>query len=1852
MLKHYGREVILMLAVVLAMFACSCPVWADMTMLSDNTTKATANSVWNVGVTWQDGDNAWPLYLLDSDTDNNLQPDPSSTLINQRSYVRARQDLAEIERDIDDVDPRTGFQAPRPGIRLKWNDGKMSDMSSAPWGGDQKDVERVPFPAIGSPEQQALESFLTPSGHIFLGWTEASQEDNVRNGFPIGIATVIEQDPNVTGLQTQVYVRRHFYQYTYADPSVNPPKIYRATIEVPPVIVPLRVPTANLRIFLDEKLTLPYTDFRLTNAQTRYCRRSVEEWDAENQRWQFQEERTSGVAEPLWDMLDIDTTVIVLDPFTDGVDANGEDDWSNPDPTPVLRPYPTGYLWHLPEGIHRGSERIYFTYTIDSSQYVLLPQSPLPAPYTTYRIPALNSLDGSVKLKINKGILGLDPNRTDPNDADPRYPDRPGLNSPILGVYRTPNPGPNDPNLFVPGKYSDAGRYGVIRIESDKLGGTLPDWTDLYVRVSTWGVDAVWTRFDEISDLRFPRRINYFRKPEWMTGVITGTWTGFDPSRPPSPASSTAYTVKPDVDPASVGMRAVTGIFLPQIMSGTVYDRTHVIPADPSKIGMVLGVYALSNQTGTRYDDMHVDPSNPSAITFVSAVYARHTMTGIPIDPKHVEPARPSDIRRVLSVKVPGQAIEYYDPLEHPWKPGDTVITLKDDPNISLPPGTVSVTITYETISLYDSEDPALAYRYNPNEPLSRLITLTSPIPKGSTNLRIVYGMGTGLDGFNYYDSDNPTTVFRPDVETQITLKQPLPVDVTDVRILYATDSVIETRATATDANHVVPPNIWRVGRVHGVYAVLEQEGASVGGGITQQTGYIDTSDPQRRRVIPSQPELIAKVLRVYDSSNRDYYGPVNPANPFRPGDTVIKLDRALPANVNTVTIRYEGLANTVTPSDPTMIRKVLGVYAVNEMTASVVDPTHVAPQSPLSIRSVRGVYATANQPGTADTNDPTRLTAIPSQPAIIGKVNGVYDNPAMTGTNYFDPNNPETTFRSGDSVIKLSTPLPPTVTSLTINYETINLGGSFEPGDSQITLTTPLPVSDPPNDPMPIRVVYVSNLNYYNVRNPIQAYQPGDTQIVLNTPLPLGTLYVTVLYAEAWTRYRFLTPPSSPIPDFVPGHDSITLAVPLGGLPTSSTEAVVEFSGHLFSPSYDPFEYNPDNATTYQYRPFIPGDKIIRLNRLDPSVPLWSKYTSPGALKLCIAYQSNKKVPMGTYTQSGRVELPIPLPIKYNDQGTVTTSPEVYSDFRLLTSVTGPVSGGDSNEPMVVANYTVGIPYRGRVERISFRESEPMPHPLIQISPDGKFSLSSPRGIMSVSVQYRREEPDSPNGVVWLELGGKYKGRIPLYYDRNAPSSGAIYRVAVSAGLNLSNPKQQPSCNLDENDPSNTNRLIFDPRSNPMWYAPSLRAKPCGAPNTLEGVTVIGLGYSGGDWVRYSAKQDMTVHDSRPKLADEMIDHGGRNGNRDYLTCMPRLGDPDPLVTEIAEETNPSRPDDGSSSTQFVFRVRYNNKDGLPPQPWLHPLDDVWNVYDKRPTGVVLYLDEKGIGDYQPHFMAPEDPNKSGAGQIYIYRVIPHHEFVVPADENKEPELYPWPVGLISDNWSYRSLACGVYHYFFACSDDSLKFDDGSFPFQHQGTTADMLEWGEYPYRGGARTWSSSGLDPSLERRVTDLLEVSRPAKRRPSDSVNQLEAYDSTIYVDRPALVPGQFGWGNYGPSASEHPVVTCELRMPALDDLNVPYDDAKYGYGRFFGTLQPYYRATNPAVRNRSERIPNDPIYHGHLTLAETSGATTQTDNVFRILYRQKDNKPPIYIRVYINNASYKSGSGPEYEYKSYT
>lgn len=525
--------------------------------------------------------------------------------------------------------------------------------------------------------------------------------------------------------------------------------------------------------------------------------------------------------------------------------------------------------------------------------------------------------------------------------------------------------------------------------------------------------------------------------------------------------------------------------------------------------------------------------------------------------------------------------------------------------------------------------------------------------------------------------------------------------------------------------------------------------------------------------------------------------------------------------------------------------------------------------------------------------------------------------------------------------------------------------------------------------------------------------------------------------------------------------------------------------------------------------------------------------------------------------------------------------------------------------------------------------------------------------GTFAVSAEYwpvfPMVDPNSglldPMGVVW------YKGRIPMHYrGPDGVVEGAKYGVSVSAGLKMSNPEQWPDPDVTLNQRTRNNKLIYDDRGWPMYYDPDLTGSE--APPAQRRLTCIGYGVKDRRLLSYEVKSsdnvNVTVHTGATALACYSDS-----------ASMPANPDVDPLAVEIEEEATQDYPDDGSSSTHFIFRVRYvrNSTVGvLPPLPWLRPEADEWNPYGNFSSGVVLYLDEKGTGDYKPHFMYPDYENNGLGANIYMYRVMPHNSLRLV----NTPHVAPWAFQSSSwlgdyDSDLYQSLKMGVYNYFFATTSDSLRFIDSqeslsSFAFEHQNpdpmdptdpfSKTGLEEWGQiasYPYY-------STGLDPSAPRAVTGYPAVDRPAGRRYSS--NGATPGDTTLYFNRSVRVPGMFeSVYKYQYPANMHPEVTCELSMPSNDDLGKRYDHEDYGQGRFFGTLFPFRTALNAAHQGCVQEGNN-------AFLAETSGSLSTDTNVFRIFYRQKDNLAPIEIRLWINDASEKSGNTPAHQYRSYT
>jgi len=602
--------------------------------------------------------------------------------------------------------------------------------------------------------------------------------------------------------------------------------------------------------------------------------------------------------------------------------------------------------------------------------------------------------------------------------------------------------------------------------------------------------------------------------------------------------------------------------------------------------------------------------------------------------------------------------------------------------------------------------------------------------------------------------------------------------------------------------------------------------------------------------------------------------------------------------------------------------------------------------------------------------------------------------------------------------------------------------------------------------------------------------------------------------------------------------------------------------------------------------------------------------------------YQRPDGTVIGYDARGGIIRLGTPLPApdladeQNADYGTAVFGKQCFVSVRHLSQ----------------SDYTIG-----RTPNLGYVQAVPDLRPALP--PDTKYAYASDKTVIHPGGSFTIGDPLPPFGTyaaqfvynlrcqvptVWLN------GNIPMnLIDGNGYSSN--YRVSVSAGLNMSNPKQQPDVDRSLNTRDLNNKLIYDDYLYPMYYVSSLTGS---WPARQVQLTSTGSCIKDGKLVTVSSKATVTVHGSTVVNGGN-INYGG-GGSLDWLTCYgdgspPYSGEVDPLAVEPIEEANPTYPDDGSGSTQFVFRVRYHNIDGLPPLPWLPSSADPWVA---SATGVVLYLDENGTGDYKPHFMQPDYEPGSVDHTCYYYRVLPHND--VRSWGSGNPLPLPFQDSADVSNNLYQSLSMGTYHYFFACSDDSLTFSNGGLALSYQGNP---VEWGV----GGSAT--STGLDPVDPRAIVGYAELDRQPHRRYSSSGTR--AFDSELFVDRPCRAPHQFeGPISYPWSCEVHPRVSCELHMPIEgDDFGTRYDDPTYGFGRFFGTLFPYRTAVNPV----------HPGSRGHgepALLAETSGSYSKDTNVFRILYKQVDNKAPVSIKLWLNNASEKSGTDAAHTYRAFT
>ncbi|MCE5323441.1 hypothetical protein LLG46_09040 [bacterium] len=377
----------------------------------------------------------------------------------------------------------------------------------------------------------------------------------------------------------------------------------------------------------------------------------------------------------------------------------------------------------------------------------------------------------------------------------------------------------------------------------------------------------------------------------------------------------------------------------------------------------------------------------------------------------------------------------------------------------------------------------------------------------------------------------------------------------------------------------------------------------------------------------------------------------------------------------------------------------------------------------------------------------------------------------------------------------------------------------------------------------------------------------------------------------------------------------------------------------------------------------------------------------------------------------------------------------------------------------------------------------------------------------------------NTPGMVVLTGLGysDPILGGIPMYYQDHTPNdgTGARYLVTASAGLNMSrtyyqhpgywtgsstNPIYKYLTSPNETDPYSWypsysyNNLLWDAYTlAPMWYGPNLIAYGNGIKREITVKAFAWYCNKDGEWNEETTKSEdvtVTISDSRPNdqynsagdLVPEMIDYGGNQGDRDYLSAGGPE-DPDPLTVEPSDDGSGIVSDDGSASHDYVFRVKYHNRDGLPPQAWWHTYHNSPHDYaEDADYGVALYLDVFGIGDYRLIPMMPEEGIEHDAawtsqdytsGVVFVAHLMPNDGMAKPLGEEYIAKYFP-----AYSCWAYNALPVGTFNYFFACSDDWLRYNFNEDPLDTLNYTPDvpnlllemqpnLTEWGVEPNPG-----------------------------------------------------------------------------------------------------------------------------------------------------------------------------------------
>lgn len=388
-------------------------------------------------------------------------------------------------------------------------------------------------------------------------------------------------------------------------------------------------------------------------------------------------------------------------------------------------------------------------------------------------------------------------------------------------------------------------------------------------------------------------------------------------------------------------------------------------------------------------------------------------------------------------------------------------------------------------------------------------------------------------------------------------------------------------------------------------------------------------------------------------------------------------------------------------------------------------------------------------------------------------------------------------------------------------------------------------------------------------------------------------------------------------------------------------------------------------------------------------------------------------------------------------------------------------------------------------------------------------------------------EAPYFPDaGTLRLEyLSDPYGGSavtcpVPEECGVGHPITGRLYTIWVSAGLNLENESPHP-------------------KMKHLYLFKALKANSDGSPRSVTfqiKATFTQPPENEGDEPTVTEVTadvgPVTVHDSHPCGTNPR--YGGVKWDRDWLTGYVLYPDSltlDPLFTtgyEGQSPDDPENPDDGTTSSTYTFRVKYNNDDGRAPEPWHKNYGNGTVFLTTRPgidpSGVVLYVYDpyanSGSGAYTN---LPMQPNAELGDGVYEYIIRP-------------------------DQWnSYRALRIGNYRYFFGCSDDYIRDMSGEIP-----TWAEEQPFSYGPLSGNCLFHS------------------------KPSPEFGNV--YNMGIYVCRPTFVPGVttvYPW-----SANEHPKVTVGLWSPE-----------ECGYHTHMYTIDPLYQMHNPNGQATTGATTND-------------------------------------------------------------